>query len=152
MEATGAGGERENSADWKRRAKKAEQLYVAEREKFEALASQQFDLEKRAMDWFDKAKGLEQQLLQAQAAIEKHNRHCAAWELKVSIDATALAEHDAELLKPLEWEWTVEWLDEMLDLKFERGPVSLGLPDYMQRLRAIADTHNAALAQIKQRP
>lgn len=43
-------------------------------------------------------------------------------------------------------EWTVEKLDEILDLKFERGPVDLKVSEYIERLRILAFKINAALA------
>jgi hypothetical protein len=43
-------------------------------------------------------------------------------------------------------QWTVEWLDEMLDLKFERGPVSMRVAEYIERLEKVSNAHNTAIA------
>jgi hypothetical protein len=43
--------------------------------------------------------------------------------------------------------WTARWLDELLDLKFESGPVAIPVEKYFTRLQTVADAHNAALAE-----
>jgi hypothetical protein len=56
--------------------------------------------------------------------------------------------HGAATSEPV-IEWTPEWIDELLDLKFERGPVSISVSEYMGKLNRVCDAHNAALAEAK---
>ena len=47
--------------------------------------------------------------------------------------------------QPQEWTW--EYLDQLLDLKFERGPVSLSVSDYIERVNKVVAAHNASHLQ-----
>ncbi len=48
-------------------------------------------------------------------------------------------------------EWTARYLDEELDLKFERGPVALPVAEYIERLESLAVKINAALAAEREK-
>jgi hypothetical protein len=68
------------------------------------LQQQLADEQQKRADWNVVIENLEQQLLAAQAAVEKHNKTVDDLRLRcdpIDIDATALAAHDAALVKPL---------------------------------------------------
>lgn len=44
-------------------------------------------------------------------------------------------------------EWTARYIDEELDLKFERGPVALSCAGYVERLESLAAKINASIAK-----
>src|SRR5436190_5874616 len=45
--------------------------------------------------------------------------------------------------------WTVDRIDELLDLKFELSPVNLKLSEYFEKLRLLAFKINAAIERAK---
>lgn len=92
------------------------------------------DLEHIIQSAIDKSRAALQEELNA----EIHDKH-RGWNY-----ARELERQLAESRAAQPPEWSVERLDELLDLKFERGPVELSVSDYFKRLEALATMINSS--------
>jgi hypothetical protein len=129
------------------------------KELIKQLTAEREESEKVAQRLYGIIKETQQQLLQAQAAIEKHNKSVEDWmelttcetclrfrgEFKIKIDATALAEHDAKMMQAV-----------IGELENERKKVK-PLVEELERLKpwqSVEDARriDAALAKVKETP